>query len=777
MPFRSMWKAFFLMVVFLGAVSLAALFGFGPPADAATSGDTSITIVYPNGNEVWEIGSQQTIRWTYTGSPGSEVVIELRDGYSEPGYAGGTVYTVGKTSLGQDGVGSYTFTVPQNLRPACTYQVRISIPNTRYSDRSDDDFKILPPGGQPPITLLSPNGGEVWAPGSTQTISWRYTDELAGKTDSVDIYYFKTTNNYYNKLGSTPLGQNGTGSYTWEISTKSGPGKSPGSDYKIAVVAHNQRFIRDTSDSCFTVGYASPSQQEPPAQPPVEPQPPAEQQQPPVQPQPPQAAGQVLIDDPSFVTLTAVPNPFGQADIAYNLQVKANNPAYPVEVTYLLLNPNGTPQNPSTGIEVHPAGEFESTWGSASQYFYHTEVGGWAQPEYKANPQVFGLPHYRTAVMMLARYDKIYLVFLRENDGKLTSQVFKGGAFNGLDVPDLGKVTRAGNQFQIHSYGGPVEVGIWDKGEYRHDEVKGWAQESYAANDKLYDIPHYGMFMLMISRYDKLGLIVGNFNDGQLGTICFTGSRYLMRETVPGLCEVSSVGGLDLEGATGPIPRIEVKATAGKPVEVSHFAFDNTCWQWEVSGWAREEFKSNPQILPLKHYTPGFFMVSRYDQVGIFFYNENDLQMGVLPLSAGTLSGGPGTPAAPQQPQPPVQQPNASSPGGIKVLLNNQPLSFDQPPVIVNDRTMVPLRAIFQALGAEVNWDGATQTVTATRGDTVIILVIGSPTAFKDGETVTLSQPALLLGGRTMVPLRFVSEALGAEVNWDGATQTVTILH
>ncbi|MEW6276854.1 MAG: copper amine oxidase N-terminal domain-containing protein, partial [Bacillota bacterium] len=155
----------------------------------------------------------------------------------------------------------------------------------------------------------------------------------------------------------------------------------------------------------------------------------------------------------------------------------------------------------------------------------------------------------------------------------------------------------------------------------------------------------------------------------------------------------------------------------------------------------------------------------------------NDLQMGVLPLSAGTLSGGPGTPAAPQQSQPPVQQPAAPSPGGVTVLLNSRPLSFDQPPVIVNDRTMVPLRAIFQALGAQVNWDGATQTVTATRGDTVIILVIGSPTAFKDGETVTLSQPALLLGGRTMVPLRFVSEALGAQVNWDGATQTVTILH
>ncbi|MDH7578394.1 MAG: copper amine oxidase N-terminal domain-containing protein, partial [Bacillota bacterium] len=281
----------------------------------------------------------------------------------------------------------------------------------------------------------------------------------------------------------------------------------------------------------------------------------------------------------------------------------------------------------------------------------------------------------------------------------------------------------------------------------------------------LYDIPRYGMFMLMIARYDKLGLIVGNFNDGRLGTICFTGSRYLVGETVPGLCEIYSVGGLDLEGTTDPIPHIEVKATAGKPVEVSHFAFDNTCWQWEVGGWAREEFKSNPQILPLKHYTPGFFMVSRYDKVGIFFYNENDLQTGVLPLSGGA--------AVWSSQVPPVSQQQS----GIRVLFNGQPLSFDQPPMIVNGRTMVPLRAIFQALGAEVNWNGATQTVTATRGNTVIVLVIGRSTATVNNRSILLDQPALLLHGRTMVPLRFVSEALGAEVNWDGATQTVTILH
>lgn len=274
MLFTSIRKAFFLLAVFLWAVSLAALPGYAPRAGAAT-GDASITIIYPNGNEVWELGSQQTIMWTYTGNPGSQVTIELRDGYSEPGYAGGSVYGIGKTSIGRNGVGSYTFIVPQNLRPACTYQAWVSVPNTRYRDQSDDDFKILPPGVWPPITLLSPNGGEVWAPGSTQTIRWRYTDELAWKTDGVDIYYFKPATTLepleYHKLGSAPLGQNGVGSYTWEISTRSGPGKSPGSGYKIAVVAHNQRFTRDTSDGCFTVGTGAPLQQESVGQPLVQP--------------------------------------------------------------------------------------------------------------------------------------------------------------------------------------------------------------------------------------------------------------------------------------------------------------------------------------------------------------------------------------------------------------------------------------------------------------------------------------------------------------------------
>jgi len=91
------------------------------------------------------------------------------------------------------------------------------------------------------------------------------------------------------------------------------------------------------------------------------------------------------------------------------------------------------------------------------------------------------------------------------------------------------------------------------------------------------------------------------------------------------------------------------------------------------------------------------------------------------------------------------------------------------------DRTLVPLRAIFEALGATVDWDGATQTVTAKKDSDVIKLQIGSNEMTVNGKTVTLEVPAQLINGRTMVPVRAIAEAFGAEVYWDAATRTVKI--
>jgi competence protein ComEC len=110
-----------------------------------------------------------------------------------------------------------------------------------------------------------------------------------------------------------------------------------------------------------------------------------------------------------------------------------------------------------------------------------------------------------------------------------------------------------------------------------------------------------------------------------------------------------------------------------------------------------------------------------------------------------------------------------------RVLLDGVQLSFDVPPVIEQGRTLVPLRGIFEALGANVQWDSATRTVTATRGQTTIRLTIGLKTAHKNSVPVTLDVPAKIVSGRTLVPLRFVSESLDCRVDWDAKTQTVTI--
>lgn len=84
----------------------------------------------------------------------------------------------------------------------------------------------------------------------------------------------------------------------------------------------------------------------------------------------------------------------------------------------------------------------------------------------------------------------------------------------------------------------------------------------------------------------------------------------------------------------------------------------------------------------------------------------------------------------------------------IRVLINGQLLTFDVPPALVDGRTLVPLRVIFEALGATVKWDDATQTVTAARGDTTIELTIGSPVARVNGVEKQLDVPAMLVDGR-----------------------------
>lgn len=114
----------------------------------------------------------------------------------------------------------------------------------------------------------------------------------------------------------------------------------------------------------------------------------------------------------------------------------------------------------------------------------------------------------------------------------------------------------------------------------------------------------------------------------------------------------------------------------------------------------------------------------------------------------------------------------------ITVLLDGEPLAFtDASPVLVNDRTMVPMRVIFEALGATIKWDGDAQRVEALFDDgTHILLYIGKTTAYKNGTPSKLDAEPFLQNDRTFVPLRFVAESSGAKVDWIGETSTVTIV-
>ena len=113
---------------------------------------------------------------------------------------------------------------------------------------------------------------------------------------------------------------------------------------------------------------------------------------------------------------------------------------------------------------------------------------------------------------------------------------------------------------------------------------------------------------------------------------------------------------------------------------------------------------------------------------------------------------------------------------GIAVTLNGNKLDFsDQSPTIVESRTLVPLRAIFEALGATVEWDSSTRTVTSQRNGVTISLSIGSNILYRNGETRELDVAAQIINGRTMVPARAVAEAYDITVDWDGDTQTVIL--
>ena len=111
----------------------------------------------------------------------------------------------------------------------------------------------------------------------------------------------------------------------------------------------------------------------------------------------------------------------------------------------------------------------------------------------------------------------------------------------------------------------------------------------------------------------------------------------------------------------------------------------------------------------------------------------------------------------------------------IKVIYKDAVIRFDQSPVVVDNRTLVPMKNIFETLGLNVQFDTKTKTITASNADHKIILTIGDQEAIVNGKNVRLDVPASIMGGRTVVPLKFISQSLGLEVTYDPKTRMIVI--
>lgn len=112
----------------------------------------------------------------------------------------------------------------------------------------------------------------------------------------------------------------------------------------------------------------------------------------------------------------------------------------------------------------------------------------------------------------------------------------------------------------------------------------------------------------------------------------------------------------------------------------------------------------------------------------------------------------------------------------VTVIVDGSTLVSDVAPQIINDRTMVPMRAIFETLGATVEWDGEARKITSKRGDTTIEMTVDNKTMYINGKAVELDTAPTIVNDRTLVPTRAAAEGLDAEVEWLADSKTVLIL-
>lgn len=118
---------------------------------------------------------------------------------------------------------------------------------------------------------------------------------------------------------------------------------------------------------------------------------------------------------------------------------------------------------------------------------------------------------------------------------------------------------------------------------------------------------------------------------------------------------------------------------------------------------------------------------------------------------------------------------NAQASSDITVTLNGSSIDFDVPPQIIDGRTMVPIRAIFERMGAEVTWDDGTKTAVSTKGGNTVKMTLGKKSVSINGSYKEMDTPPVIIDGRILVPARYAAESFGYTVDWQSSTRTVII--
>lgn len=113
--------------------------------------------------------------------------------------------------------------------------------------------------------------------------------------------------------------------------------------------------------------------------------------------------------------------------------------------------------------------------------------------------------------------------------------------------------------------------------------------------------------------------------------------------------------------------------------------------------------------------------------------------------------------------------------GDYRIIIDNKVLTLDSKPVVEKSRLLVPMRAIFEALGASIDWNPASKTVTGTKGEITVVLKINSQDAYINDKLYKLDVPPIIKSKRTLVPVRFVAESLNMDVSWNITDKSVII--